>query len=286
MKRYFFFGIALALVSVVFFREPIVAIFNAVINREGSSHGLFVPFLSVFFIWTRRDGIKSITPRYDLLGIPLMAAAVALAFLAVGNYQFQFLVYILFISGLIVMMFGRSFFKPVAFPILFLITMIPIPAQIYEAIANVTRHISFGGSLGIISLFGITYLKTGWIIELPNATLKVARSCSGIRYLISYFVFGMAYGYLERETLRARVAILIAVMPISLGAGILRLTVIFVMTYLFGPKMAQWPHILMSWIVFFLILILMITLDQALQRRTVSKLPDDKDRVLSAFAKT
>lgn len=282
MKRYLFFGIALVLVSIAFFGESIATIFNAVINREGSSHGLFVPFLSIFFLWTKRDIIKSITPRYDLLGIPLMAAALILLFLSVGNYQFQFMVYILFISGLIVTMFGRSFFKPTAFPILFLITMIPIPTGIYEAIANVTRHISFGGSLGIISFFGMTYIKTGWIIELPNATLEVAMSCSGIRYLISYFVFGMAYGYLEKETFRARVAILFAVVPISLGAGILRLTVIFVMTYLFGPKMALWPHILMSWIVFFLILILMIALDQAIGRRMRDRAPEPAQ----VFAKT
>jgi exosortase len=150
--------------------------------------------------------------------------------------------------------------------------MIPIPENIYESMANYTRHISFGGSLKIISLLGISYFKEGWMIQLPNALLKVATSCSGIRYLISYFVFGLAYAWLYRETTGRRLLVVALTIPVSLFASICRLTAIFILTYNFGPRMAEhWPHIFISWIVFFVILITCIAADQFFQKHRYAR---------------
>ena len=70
---------------------------------------------------------------------------------------------------------------------------IPLPKDIHLALANNIRNISFGGSSWIISLLGVPFNKEGLLIYLPNAVLKVNLGCSGIRYLISYFVFGIPY---------------------------------------------------------------------------------------------
>ena len=110
---------------------------------------------------------------------------------------------------------------------------------------------------------GISFFREGYLIHLPNTVLNVAISCSGIRYLVSYFVFGIAYAYLYRKTVWSRIIVIFSIIPISLIASILRLTVIFLLTYIFGPHMADyWPHVLISWSVFFIVLILAIGLDQ------------------------
>ena len=36
----------------------------SVVHREGSSHGVFVPFISVIFLWQRWERIKKIEPKY------------------------------------------------------------------------------------------------------------------------------------------------------------------------------------------------------------------------------
>ena len=145
--------------------------------------------------------------------------------------------------------------------------MTPIPDNIYDSLANYLRHISTGGSLKIISLLGITYFREGWLIQLPNALLKVNIGCSGIRYLVSYFVFGLAYAWLYRETIGERILIVAMTIPISLFASISRLTAIFILTYNFGPRMSEHrPHVIISWIVFFVILIICIGTDQYFQK--------------------
>ena len=154
--------------------------------------------------------------------------------------------------------------------------MIPIPDNVYIPLANYCRHIATTGSLKVISLFGISYFRDGWLVQLPNALLKINIGCSGIRYLISYFVFGLAYAYLFRSTTKARVLIVLLTIPISHFASICRLVAIYVLTYNFGPHMAEyWPHVITSWIVFFVILITCIAADQFFQKhrfaRTLAK---------------
>jgi exosortase len=266
--------IILAILAGMFiYKAAIIQVISAVIHREGSSHGIFVPFVSLYFIWLKRDIIRDIKPQFDYLGVTLIIIGGIVPLFHMINFQLRFLCFIVFFAGLFFTFFGRNFFKEISFPIFFLITMIPIPENVYQTLANYTRHISFNGSLKIISLLGIPYFKQGWSVQFPNAVLKVAIACSGIRYLISYFVFGIAYAWLYKTTVRRMLLIILLTIPISLFASILRLTAIFIMTDTFGPRMAEhWPHIIISWIVFFTILLASIAMDQYFQKRRYTRI--------------
>jgi len=209
------------------------------------------------------ETIWNIKPRYDYSGIMLLAAGLFLGIADIGEYQLKFMGFIVFISGLIAFFLGRDFFKEAAFPLFFLITMVPFPAEAYMALANFIRNITLEGAIRIISITGIPYFREGIMVQLPNALLKVNLSCSGIRYLFSFFVFGIAYAYLYRKSNLSRLFIIALTFPISIAASIGRLTSIFLLTYIFGPKMAEhWPHIFISWTVFFIVLILCLASDQ------------------------
>ena len=286
-KNLFILILTLIAAGILLYAEAITNIVSAVLNREGSSHGLFVPFLSAYFLWTRQRALAVATPAYDLRGLLIVAAGLLPAVIPGLSPGTQFLGFIAFAAGLVWTLFGKPVFKIAVFPIFFLITMVPIPTDLYQGMANLTRHISFGGSLMLISMLGISYVKTGWVIELSNTTLVVAMSCSGIRYLISYFVFGLAYAYLEKETRTSRVTTVLMTIPISLFASVMRLTAIFVMTQLFGPVWGEpRPHIFISWTVFFIILILTISIDQFFSNRKHKKslMPNVKPSLESSSA--
>jgi len=266
--------ICLLLAVLVLYRSAILSVISAVVHRQGSSHGVFVPFLSGIFLWMNRNSLREIELRYDYLGIPLLLIGAFFPLLNIGTYHIQFLSLIVFVAGLIIIHFGRKYFKEMAFALLFLITMIPLPVHIHSALANYTRTISFGGSSWIISLFGIPFSKEGLLIHLPDAVLKVNLGCSGIRYLISFFVFGIAYSYLYRKTTWSRLTIIGLTIPISLLASIFRLTAIFLLTYIFGPHMAEyWPHVFISWSVFFVILVVSVASDRFFQTRYINAHP-------------
>ena len=249
--------------GLVLYRSAIMSTIHAVLHREGSSHGVFVPFLSGYFFWMKREAIWNIKTRYDYSGIMLLVAGLFLGIADIGEYHLKFIGFIVFISGLIALFLGRDFFKETAFPLFFLITMVPLPAETHLALADFVRNITLEGAIRIISIIGIPYFRGGITVQLPNALLKVDLSCSGIRYLFSFFVFGTAYVYLYRKSNLSRLFIIALIFPISIAASISRLTSIFLLTYLFGPKMAEyWPHVFISWTVFFIVLILCLASDQ------------------------
>ncbi|MCP3932552.1 MAG: exosortase/archaeosortase family protein, partial [Bacteroidetes bacterium] len=96
----------------------------------------------------------------------------------------------------------------------------------------------------------------------------VAPSCSGIRYLVSYFVFGLAYAWLSRDTLRDRVLIVAATIPISIIAGVGRLSAIFILCHAVSPYWGgQQPHIVVSWINFGVVGGFFFALDQYFLRK-------------------
>jgi len=258
--------------GLLIYQNAIVRVLTEVLNRSDSSHGVFIVPLAAYFVWIARDRLKSTDVGYSWGGVPLAILCLAFPLAKIGGFQIQFIAFIGFACSIVLLLLGKDMFKILAFPILFLITMTPLPQDLYEVLANISRTIAFGGSLKIISWLGIPHLRVGWDIELPNALLRVAVSCSGIRYLISFVVFGLAYAYLFRRSTWGKVLTVLATIPISLFASIGRLTIIFVMTYYVSPFWSQHrPHVILSWFVFFTVLFSSIFIDQWVQARRERK---------------
>jgi len=149
-----------------------------------------------------------------------------------------------------------------------LASMIPIPEPTYDLLANWTRQATMRATTGALAMGGVPFLNEGLLIHLPNATLRVNIGCSGIRYLLSYFVFGIAYAYLYRERFDQRLFLVALTVPISLMASTLRLTVIALLAYYVSPQLAQpRPHIVTSWLIFFSVLVFSVGFDRWLRLR-------------------
>ncbi|MBN1905421.1 MAG: exosortase/archaeosortase family protein [Deltaproteobacteria bacterium] len=261
--------LVLALITVgILYRESLGHLLYAVMNREGSSHGIFVPFISAYFIWLNHKALAKIRPEFNMFGLIIIAIGLVPVFFSGWPYQLHILGFIIYLSGAVLLILGWSFYKEISFPLYFLISLTPIPDDIYLDLAETIRVISFGGSRIVISILGIPFFHEGNLIHLHNATLEVAIGCSGIRYLVSYFVFSFAYAYLFKSVLWSRLAVVVSSIFISLIASVGRLSSIFILTHYISPKMAEhWPHVIISWTVFFVVLIIAIGADQYFQNR-------------------
>lgn len=262
--NYSLFCIVLFAAGATFYRESLTSIALAVVNREDSSHGLFVPLIACYFLWLNRKGLSSNHPKFDVIGI-LFVFIVLFATLLVNTsiFQLKFVLYILLILSSAYAFLGRTILSIAGFPILFLLAATPLPDELYMSIANLSRTLALGASLKIISLLGIPYFRDGWHVQLPTGHLLVNVGCSGIRYLISYFVFSVAYAYLFKTGLVKRVILVVCSLPVSLMASILRLTSIFSLSYYIDPRFADKnPHIIISWIIFFIVMFFAVWIDQ------------------------
>ncbi len=264
IRIFILFAILMGL-GLTVYSDAMSGLIVSVLHREGSSHGVFVPFVSVIFLWLRWERIKKIEPEYTPIpGAIMLTGSFLMLYIARGTTEnaLPVLSFLIMAAGLIMALFGAKVFKEVSFPLFFLMTMIPLPKPVYAQIAEWMRATSTSGSTWILQLSGVPFIREGYNIHLPNIDLYVAKSCSGIRYLISYFVFGLAYAFIYKKSIKSRILVVIATIPISVIAGVLRLDTIFLSAYYIGAFMAgRQPHILLSWSVFALVLTGAILMD-------------------------
>lgn len=262
----------LAILGLFLYREALSDLIASVLHREDASHGLCVPFISGYLIWLRLEKITKAKLGFDPVPGMVMTGAGLLLFFLLGDSKeiavaaFSFL---LVAAGLVVGLFGRNLFKELCFPLFFLVTMIPLPKPVYAQLTEWMRMATTAGAVWVVRFFPLSIYREGYHITLPNINLFVANACSGIRYLIPYFVFGLAYAFVCKKTIKSRILVVLATIPIAIGAGILRQSVIFLSAYYISPVMAEHrPHVMISWSVFLTVLAGAIWLDQWISKST------------------
>ncbi len=272
--HFLFFFVAIAIIGGTIFGSSLLGLATAVLHREGSSHGVFVPFLSCYLIWLKFDKIKSIRPQADWLlgGLFILFSVFLFTLNLTTQYSsvFTILSFLFVIGGLTLFSYGLAMFKEVAFPLFFLATMIPIPVDIYSQVATVMRMVTTWGSVMVSKSFGVPLYREEYHIFLPGVNLFVANSCSGIRYLLSYFVFSLVYAAIFKQSVLGRLVIVLGSIPLAIFAGIVRLSTIFLAAHYINPVMAeQRPHIIISWAVFAIILFGIISIDQYISKKQI-----------------
>lgn len=254
--------------GVTIYGKSLYDLTGAVLQRHGSSHGLFVPLISGYIFWLKLDKIKRMTPQVALLpGVAMMAAGVLLLVLGRNSTEIVLpvLSFLLIAAGLILVFFGKEVFRELYFPLFFLATMTPLPEAAYKQIAEWMRQATTWGAVALIKPIGIPLHRDGFDIFLPNSHLHVGYSCSGVRYLLSYLVFGIAYAFRFKKIFTSRALMVMSAIPLSIVGGVLRLSIIFSSAYFIGPIMVeQRPHVLLSWSVFMVLLVGAIGVDRYL----------------------
>ena len=269
------FGLLLVGLGSTIYAEPLLALSIPVLQRHDSSHGVFVPFITAYILWLKLDRIKAIPYRSALSdGAIVLAVAFALFWLgqSTSGIALSVLSFLLVAAGLILIFFGRDLFKEIGFPLFFLAAMIPLPEAVYSQMAEWMRRAITGPAVVLIKPLGISVYRDGYNIHLPEIQLYVAHSCSAIRYLLSFFVFGIAYAFRFKHSFKSRLLVVAATIPLAIAGGVLRLWIIFTTAYYIGPIMTEdRPHVLLSWSVFMVVLVAAIGVDRFVSKKKVRR---------------
>ena len=196
-------------------------------NDENMGHGFFVPIVAGFIVWQRRHKLAALPLKTNNWGLVLIVWAALQAIVAtLGAELFTArLAFVIAVVGAILYIGGTAWIRALAFPLLLLVFMIPIPAIIY---AQLTLRLQMLASqLGelMIGWMGIPVLRAGNTLQLPNGTLDIAEACSGIRSLLSLAFLSLVYAYFMDKRVWMRWALLIATIPIAIGANGIRVAV-------------------------------------------------------------
>ena len=217
------------------------------------SHGFLVPLLSGYFVWERRERLRSLPVAPSPWGIILLGGGLLMLLIgsAGAELYMQRTSIIVVIAGLVLLMLGREFLRVLLFPIAFLFFMVPLPAIIVNAVAFPLQLFAAKTATFCLYNFGIPVLREGNVIVLAGTTLEVAEACSGIRSLQALLALGTVYAYFTQHVMWKRWTLVLLSIQIAIAANAFRVTGTGVLTHYWGVEAAQgFYHTFEGWLIF------------------------------------
>lgn len=248
---------------------PIGPDFYALLLDSNNSHGLFVPFISVYLIYQQRDTIQGVSIEHSTMGLVLLLISIFLYFLGIvgGIEVLPRVSLVLTIIGILYYNLGRNLISKIYFPLLFLFFMIPVPVSLVSFISLPLKMIATKLSASILTAVGIPVLREGNMLYFVNASLEVAEACSGIRSLISYLMLGILFAYTMDLSFAKKVILVALTVPMAFFANLLRVTGTGFLAHFYGNKVAQgFLHEFSGMVTFALGLIMIVIISQLLSR--------------------
>ncbi|MHB1953298.1 MAG: exosortase B [Sulfobacillus sp.] len=168
--------------------------------------------------------------------------------------------------GLLLIMQGRRTAISFWFPLFFLLFIIPLPGFVVAAAtAPLKNHVSQVAE-NILYFFHYPIARNGVVLTIGSYQLLIANACSGLGAVFSLTALGLLYIYIAQNTNWLRNGILLAsILPIAFIANTVRVVVLALITYYWGPEaIAGFLHPLAGILLFNVAVLLMFALDAAL----------------------
>jgi len=147
--------------------------------------------------------------------------------------------FVLTLIGLQVLLLGLPVCRVLAFPLLFLFLMVPLPQSLVNIIAFPLQLLAADMAVGWLQAAGLPVLREGNIIHLPQGQLFVAQACSGLRSLMALGTLGVVFAYFFRKTWWERTLLIASTLPIAVLVNAFRVWLTSYLTFKFGEEMAS-----------------------------------------------
>jgi exosortase len=243
-------------------------------NDPNYSHVYIVPIISGFVLWQRRQYLAALSIRGSWQGMPIvLAGVVALILGDLGAETFLMRTsLIVVLAGLVLFHFGSRALRGLAFPIGYLLFLVPMPAIFFYAMTARLQNLAAESGAWVLDLLGVPTLLDGNIIHLSRVTLGVTEACSGIRSLITRVALGVAWAYLMLPTRWMRVVLVASVLPITIVSNAGRIVTTGLVARSFGVEYAEgFFHFISGWLVFVMATLSLLAVHGVLRTMTSHK---------------
>ena len=194
------------------------------------SHGFLIPILVGIMVWLNLPRIALAKKQTSGLGIAvLIIGLIVYMFGRIASIQvIGIAAFFILLFGLVLAFFGKKVTGYLILPILFLVTMIPLPGWWLDGATAQLQLISTSIAAKALILFGAPITQQGNVInsmDLPEP-LFIAAPCSGLKLLITLITSSLFIAYIV-EGPRFKKAILIALaVPLSMFINAIRILMI------------------------------------------------------------
>lgn len=217
------------------------------------SHGFLVPAVSLYIVWLKRKRLGNLKKEPLAWGMSLVILGLIIhvlsAFLRV--YFSSAYSFLLVLCGLILYFRGWTTLKELAFPVGFLVFMIPLPLVAIVGITFKMKIFAAKCANKIINAFGVRAILEGSIIKMRHTHVIVEDVCSGLRSLISLLALGALVAFFSKLSRFKKVIVFLSAGVMAIVANVVRIVFMALTSEIYGAKFTEgFLHTLSGLIVF------------------------------------
>lgn len=199
------------------------ATIQSMVDVWGSSrtftHGFLVLPVVGYLVWSSRHRVASLGPDPDVRGVmALLGMGVAWM---VGHFAkllwLEQAAVVAFLPGLVWTIFGTEIVRRLAWPLGFLMFLLPVGTSLEPWLQDITAWLILRG----LDLSGITYVYRDYNIVVGPAVWTVAPDCGGLRYLLPGLSLAYAFVALTyRQPTRRLLFLIFCAIAIMIANGL------------------------------------------------------------------
>ncbi len=227
-------------------------------SSDTYTHCYIIPLIAAWLLYDQRQSITA--PAKPTLVPLLPALACALVWLVGYAADVNSLTHfsaVIVLQLLTLSLLGWQLGRQVAFPLFYLIFMVPFGDALNLPLQDLTATVS----VFMLNLTGIPVLREGLYLTTPVGQFEVAEACSGLRFLIASIAIGTLFSFLTYRIWWKHLLFVGAILVFSVLANCLRaFFLIWIgetsnMQYGFGAD-----HFVYGWLFFALVMFSMFWL--------------------------
>lgn len=231
----------LLLVWAAVFSPVVPAMVGTWLNHSDNSHALLVPLIAMYFVWIKREELGRIEISGSAVGGLFLAGTLVVYLVSIvgGIAVFARLMIVFSLFGLLWSCMGWQVVRVLAFPLGFLVFMVPVPDSVLGMVSFPLQLLATKIAAGAIQFCSIPVYREGNMLYFVHAQLEVAEACSGIRSIISLTMLSVIFAHLSGNGWWRKALLIFSAIPIAMLANILRVSGTGILAHFFGNKVAR-----------------------------------------------
>ena len=185
------FGLFVWALTAALYAPVVLTLYQSRWETIDYTHAYFILPLSLFFVWRKRHQFSSLvqsasdSPRVWPL---LWLAAGLLLFVFAWRQDYLFLSALSLVpvlSGLSAYLYGGKIFRALAFPIIYLLFLVPPPLGVLDEITVPMRYGVSVAAVFLLKMLGFPAVREGLMLFIGPQDVFMGPACSGFRSLIT-----------------------------------------------------------------------------------------------------
>jgi exosortase C (VPDSG-CTERM-specific) len=232
------------------FVQPLTRLMMYAAGTDLHSHILLVPLVAGYLLYIQRRALPAAS-RSSILGTITLGVA-GLAALAAGlawreslsindHLALMALAFVSFIAAGGFIFLGSKWMATAAFPMAFLIFMVPLPDAAVDWLEKASVLASAEAAAMYFNIAGTSLVRHGTVFELPGIVIQVGQECSGIRSSWVLVITSLLASHLFLRSPWRRLVLVAFVIPLGILRNGFRILVIGLLCVHVGPHMIDSP---------------------------------------------